>query len=123
MTTAPAPAPEHPMEARIARLLSVATLASVGLLAAGALLLLAAGGSPLDPAPPLDPGRLASDLVHLNATGLLWLGLLFVVLTPVARVVAALVGYLGTRERGMAVIAVLILVVIAAGVAAGAAGA
>ena len=114
---------EHPMEARIGRLLGVATLVAVSLLALGSALLLGAGQSPLDPALALDLGRLADDLARVQPAALLWLGLLFVVVTPAARVVAALVGYLGDGERGMAVVAVLILIVIAAGVAAGTIGA
>jgi uncharacterized membrane protein len=114
---------QHPMEARIGRLLGVATLVAVGLLAIGSVVLLGAGRSPLDPAPALDPTRLADDLARLQPAAFLWLGLLLVVVTPAARVVAALVGYLGDGERGMAVVAVLILLVIAAGVVAGAVGA
>jgi uncharacterized membrane protein len=111
------------MEARIGRLLGLATLAAVALLAIGSLLLLATGHSPLDRAPSLDPGRLLADLAGLEPAGLLWLGLLLVVVTPAARVAAALVGYVGSAERGMALVSALILVVIAAGVAAGTAGA
>lgn len=118
----PGPA-QHPMEDWIGRLLSIATLIAVGLLAVGSTLLLVAGLSPLGLAPALDPGRLFTDLASLQPAGFLWLGLLVVVVTPAARVVAALAGYLGTGERAMAVVAVLILVVIAAGVVAGTAGA
>ena len=116
-------AAEHPMEARIGLLLSVASLAAVALLAVGSLLLLAAGRSPLDAAPALDPAALLADLAHGQPSAFLWLGLLVVVVTPSARVVAALVGYLGGGERWMAVVSFLILVVIAAGVAAGTVGA
>ena len=113
----------QPMEARIGRLLGVATLVAVGLLGIGSVLLLVTGRSPLDAAPALDPARLIDDLVSGQPSAPLWLGLLLVVATPGARVVAALVGYLGTGERAMAVVAALILLVIAAGVAAGTLGA
>jgi uncharacterized membrane protein len=113
----------HPMEARIGRVLGVGTLAAVSLLAIGSLLLLAAGRSPLDPAPGLDPARLIDDVARLQPAAFLWLGLRLVIVTPAARVVAALAGYVGTGERGMAVVAILILLVIAAGVAAGTFGA
>ncbi|HJW23237.1 MAG TPA: DUF1634 domain-containing protein [Candidatus Limnocylindrales bacterium] len=119
----PTDAGEHPIETRIGQVLGIGTLIAVILLAVGSLALLAAGRSPLDPAPALDLGRLADDLARVQPAALLWLGLLLVVMTPAARVVAALVGYLGGGERGMAVVAVLILVVIAAGVAAGTIGA
>lgn len=113
----------HSMEARIGRLLGVATLVAVMLVALGSLLLVATGGSPLDAAPALDPGRLLDELASAQPGAFLWLGLLLVLITPAARVVAALVGYLGGGERGMALVAALILVVIAAGVAAGTVGA
>lgn len=116
-------APGHPMEIRIGRLLGLATLVAVGLLALGSGLLFVSGTSPLDPAPALDLGRLPAELAGLQPAGLLWLGLLVVIATPAARVVAALVGYVGTGERAMALVAGLILVVIAAGVVAGTLGA
>ena len=111
------------MEERVGRLLSVATLGSVAFLAIGSLLLLATGHSPLDAAPSLDPGRLLADVAQLKPASLLWIGLIVVLVTPAARVVAALIGYLGSGERGMALVALLILGVIAAGVVAGTAGA
>jgi uncharacterized membrane protein len=108
-----------PLEARIARILTLGTLASVALLIVGVGLMIANGLSPLDPAPSLDPGRIAADIVAFRPTGFIWLGLLGTIATPAARVIAALVGYLRLGERAMATIAVLILVVIAAGVVAG----
>jgi uncharacterized membrane protein len=114
---------EQPMEARIGRFLGAATIVSVGLLVLGSVLLLAVGRSPLDPAPALDPGRLADELAQLQPAAFLWLGLLVAVVTPAARVAAALVGYFRGGEREMAVVALLILLVIGAGVLAGTLGA
>lgn len=110
------------LERRIARLLTVGTLVSVAFLAVGATLAAAAGTSPLVPPPAFDPARIVDDVVALRPTGFIWLGLLGTLATPASRVVAALVGYLRQGERAMAVISGLILVVIAAGVAAGIAG-
>ncbi len=120
--TASDPSSDHPLEAAIGRLLGLATLAAVVLLAIGGILLLAAGVSPLDPAPGLDLGRLVPDVAALQPAGPLWLGLLVVLATPAARVVAALVGYMARGEEGMAAVAALILLVIAAGVVAGVVG-
>ncbi len=111
------------LEARVGRVLEALTLAAVSLVAAGSLVLLATGRSPLSAAPPLDLARLPGDVASLQPAGFLWLGLLLVVATPAARVVAAVVGYLGAGERTMALVGVLILVVIGAGVAAGTLGA
>lgn len=111
------------MEARIGRFLGAATLLSVGLLALGSVLLLAAGHSPLDPGPGLDPAQLVRNLRTTGPAALLWAGVLVVVVTPAARVAAALAGYVAGGERGMALVASLVLVVIAVGVIAGTLGA
>jgi uncharacterized membrane protein len=108
-----------PLERAIARVLTIGTYLSVALIAIGTLLLIGAGRSPLDLAPPLDAGRLVGDLVGLQPAGFLWLGILGVIATPATRVLAALIGYRRTRERGMVIVASLILVVIAAGVVTG----
>lgn len=110
------------LEHRIARLLTVGTLASVALLAVGAVLAVASGASPLLPPPAFDPARIVDDVAALRPTGFIWLGLLGTLATPASRVMAALVGYARQGEQGMAVISGLILIVIAAGVAAGIAG-
>ena len=101
-----------PLERAIARVLTVGTYVSVAVLAVGTAMMLASGVQPLEGGPRFDLGQVGDDLVHLRATGFLWLGLVAVVATPASRVVASLVGYLRDGERLMAVVAVLILAVI-----------
>lgn len=110
------------LEDTIARLLGVGTYASVLLLLVGTLLLLAEGRSPLDLGPAFDPATIVTDIVSLRSAGFLWLGILGLVATPSARVVAALVGYARRGDARMAGVAALIIVVLVAGVIAGLAG-
>jgi uncharacterized membrane protein len=107
------------LESQIARLLTIGTYASIGCVAIGVVALLASGVSPFAAAPALDLARLGGDIAALQPAGFLWLGLLGLIATPAARVAAALVGYSRSGERTMVVVAALILVVIAIGVAAG----
>lgn len=94
----------------------------MALIGVGVVLMTAAGRSPLDVAPALELGRLLGDLASLHPAGFVWLGVLVVLATPAARVVAALIGYLRAGEREMAAVSVLILLVIGLGVAAGTVG-
>jgi len=107
------------LEATIARLLSIGTYVSIAFVALGVVLLLAAGASPTDKAPTFDLGRLPSDLGGLRPIGFLWLGILGLIVTPAARVTAALIGYARAGERPMLLVSALILLVIAVGVAVG----
>jgi uncharacterized membrane protein len=111
------PAGSAGLERSIARLLTVGTYASIGLLAIGFLLMIAAGIGPLSGGPAFDQARLVADLTSLQPAGFIWLGLVVVVATPAARVAASLVGYARRGEQAMTLVAVLILVVIAASVA------
>ena len=98
----------------IARVLRVGTLVSVGLLAIGVALLSLAGRSPLDATwPALELGRIPGDLLALRPEGFLWLGLLTTLSTPLLRVAAAVLGFLGAGERRMAGLGTVVLVVIA----------
>ncbi len=105
----------HPadLDRSIARLLTVGTYVSVALLAAGVVLMLARGISPLAGGPPFQPELIVDDLVNGRPAGFMWLGLVAVIATPVARVIAALIGFTRRGERTMAVVSLLILGVIA----------
>jgi uncharacterized membrane protein len=107
------------LEARIGRLLTIGTLASMALIAIGVLGMALTGRSPLDQPPAFDLARIPGDLVALRPDAFLWLGLIGILATPAARVAAAGVGYLRGRERGMALVALLVLLVVAFGVIAG----
>jgi uncharacterized membrane protein len=107
------------LEIAIGRLLTIGTYASVGLVALGTILLIGRGSSPLDAAPTFDLGHVPGDLLALRPDGFLWLGILGVIATPAARVVAALTGYARAGEQRMALVAAAILVVIAIGVVTG----
>ena len=112
------PAPRG-LESSIARLLTIGTYVSIAFVAAGTRVMLAAGISPLDPAPGFDPGRIGSALLAVRPAGFLWLGILGLIATPAARVTAAVAGYARTGERAMVVVSILILAVVAIGVATG----
>jgi uncharacterized membrane protein len=112
------PTPPADLERSVARLLTVGTYASIAMLGAGVIAMIAAGRSPLDPAPRFDPARLLADLAALRPEGFLWLGIVLVVATPSARVATSLVGYLRRADLAMAVVSVLVLAVIALSVVA-----
>jgi len=105
------------LERSIARVLTIGTYASIGLIAVGVVLMLADGIGPLSNGPAFDATRLVPDLAALRPAGFLWLGLIAAVATPAARVLASLIGYARRGEREMAIVASLILVVIALSVA------
>jgi uncharacterized membrane protein len=105
------------LDRSIAHLLTFGTYGSVALLGVGVVLMFAAGISPLAGGPSFGLDLLIDDLVHVRPAGFLWLGLLAVLATPSARVIASLVGFLRRGERAMAGVAVLILAVIALSVA------
>jgi uncharacterized membrane protein len=101
----------------IARVLRVGTGIGMTLLAIGVVLLAASGRSPLDASwHGLDLARLVTDVPALRPEGFLWLGLLVTLATPLLRVAAAIVGFLGAGERRMAGLGLAVLVVIASAV-------
>jgi uncharacterized membrane protein len=97
----------------IARLLTYGTYVSVVLLAVGAVVMFARRIAPLAGGPPFRPELVLDDVIHLRAAGFLWLGLIAVIATPTARVVAALIGFARRGERTMVLVAALVLAVIA----------
>ena len=101
---------------RVAGVLIGATYLSVALIGFGVVLMIAGGISPLDQALAFDPGRLIADVLAGRPEGVLWLGLVAVIVTPSLRVAASLVGYLAEGERPMVLVSVGILGVIAASV-------
>jgi uncharacterized membrane protein len=112
----PARSVEASFEGAIGRLLIALTYVAVVLLAIGVGALFVRGISPLSGGPLFDPGRLVGDIVGLAPEGFLWLGLLAVIAAPVARVIAAAIGYARTGDRSMVLIALAILAVLAASV-------
>ena len=100
-------------ERLIGRLLIAVTYVSVVLLLVGVGLLIAAGISPLSGGPGLDLGRLPADLVGLDPSGFLWLGLLAVIAAPITRVAIALFAYARDDDWLMVGVSAGILLVIA----------
>jgi uncharacterized membrane protein len=111
------------MERNVGLALGIATLASVALLAAGIAGMALTGTAALErPFPEFEPGRLPADLAALEPDGFLWLGLVAVILTPLVRVFASLLGFAVAGERRMAVVALTVAVVISLSAFVGAQG-
>lgn len=106
------------LEHRIARILSIGSAASIVLLAVGTGLLIASGGSPLDESwPPFEPGSLVADVIALRPAGLLYLGLIVAIATPLLRVAVALLAFARARDLRMALVSAAVLIVVAVAVA------
>jgi uncharacterized membrane protein len=104
---------------RIGRLLIVTTDIAVVLLVVGLLLMVLHGIGPLTGGPRLDPRSLVADLVALEPSAFLWLGILAVIATPVSRVVVAAFGYARRGDRAMVAISLAVLVVVVTAIASG----
>ena len=105
------------LDVAVAQLLRAGTISAVAIMTVGVALMVVHGVSPTDkPFPEFDIGRIPSDIVALRPEGFLWLGLIAVMLTPISRVTASLVGYVRTNDRTMVLISIAILAVIAVSV-------
>ena len=102
----------------IGRLLIVLTYVSVALLVIGVVVLIVAGISPLDGGPAFNPATLLTDVLAVDPGGVLWLGLVAVIATPISRVVVAAFAYARVGDWSMVGVALGILAVIAVGIAA-----
>jgi uncharacterized membrane protein len=107
------------LEPALARVLQVGTYVSIGLVTIGTTLLLGAGISPLAASPPLQVDQLVPDILAARPSGFLWLGILGICATPALRVASAAIGFWRRGEQRMVAVALLILVVVAAGVITG----
>jgi uncharacterized membrane protein len=106
------------LDVAVGRLLRTGTVTAVAILAIGVALMAVHGISPTDkPFPPFDLARIPADIAALRPEGFLWLGLIAVMLTPISRVTASLIGYVRTADRTMVLISIAILAVIAASIA------
>ena len=101
----------------VGRLLRIGTIAAVSLMAIGVVLMAVNGISPTDrPFPPLDINQIVGDILALRPEGFLWLGLITVILTPISRVTASLLGYIRAADRTMTLISIATLAVIGASI-------
>ncbi len=108
------------LEHRVGVALALATYAGAALLGLGVAAMLVGGIDPLTrPYPGFDPQKLGPDLVALAPAGLLWLGLVAVILTPVLRVAASLAGFAASSDRRPALVALLVLAVLLSSVILG----
>lgn len=105
------------LDVAVGRLLRLGTVSAVAIMAVGVVLMTVHGIAPTErPFPMFDPARIPENILALRPEGFLWLGLAAVMLTPVSRVTASLVGYVRAADRTMALISVAILAVIAVSV-------
>ena len=103
-------------ERQIGRLIVRITYLAVALLGVGVVSMVATGVSPLDAVPTLDAAGLIAAMGGLRPEGVLWLGLMAVIATPIIRVLAAAFAYARGAEWRMVAISIAILAVIATGV-------
>ena len=108
------------IESTIARLLVLGIYLAMALVLIGVVGMLLAGVDPLAHGTPpgFDLGRVPGDILALRPEGFLWAGLVMVVALPVGRVVVAGVGFLGARDRRLALVSLGVLFVVLASVAA-----
>lgn len=111
---------EHGLELAMGRMLRIGvTIAAVVVLAGGILYLAQSGGTQPDyrhfqtvyPDPKTISGIMAAAL-HLDPRGIIKLGMLLLIATPVGRVVFGVVGFAVLRDRLYVAVSTIVLVIL-----------
>jgi uncharacterized membrane protein len=98
----------------IARLLLGGAATGIAFLAIGVVLMAVNGISPeSETFPAFDPGTLVADLAAFRPEGFLWVGIVILIVTPIARVIGELITFAVRGDRTLALVALGILGVIA----------
>ncbi|BDG61263.1 DUF1634 domain-containing protein [Caldinitratiruptor microaerophilus] len=119
------PAGEHieRVEILVGHLLRYGVALAAVIMAAGLVLLLMRSGTAPHPSVPVPTSisEVLGGLLRLDPTALIDLGLVVLILTPVLRVAASLVAFAIERDRTYTLITLIVLIVLVAGFALGAA--
>ncbi len=94
----------------LSRVLAVGIIASVGLMVFGFGLLLVEGGETIQRLPPL--GQLLTGVAALDPSSVIWFATLILILTPIARVVTAIVLFSLERDRRYSIITISVLLLL-----------
>jgi uncharacterized membrane protein len=108
------------IEALVARILVIGTYLAVALILVGVAGMLASGVDPLSHGerPGFDAARIPGDIVALRPLGFLWAGLALVMALPVGRVIVSGLGFLAARDRRLAMVSLLVLLVVGTSIVA-----
>jgi len=122
--TVPVEGPDRDRPARLRRWVSVILLigvaASVAISVVGTVLLAVdSGGSPSTDPIHLSLRSFGGDLLHGDPYAVLWLGLLILVVTPLARVIASVVSFAHVRDGPFVAMTLFVLAVLLATAVAG----
>ena len=107
------------LERLLAVVLEAGTYVSIGLVIAGSGLLALEGPAPAAGGPPFAIDRVLADLAGLRPAGLLWLGILGILATPVLRVAVGTAGLARRAETAFAAVGLGTMLAIAVGVFVG----
>ena len=117
----------HPMEISISYVLRGGVLVAGAIIAAGLALLLYQGAAPGEPATmgalraqvgrqiSLSPAGILAAATHLRASGIIEVGLLALILTPIARVAMTAVLFLLQRDRIFTAVTCVVLFILILG--------
>ncbi len=94
----------------LSRVLATGIIASIGIMVLGAALLLVKGGGTIQRLPPF--GQLLAGVVALDPSSVIWFATLVLILTPIARVVTAIVLFTLEKDRRYIMITVGVLVLL-----------
>ncbi|MCG0238150.1 MAG: DUF1634 domain-containing protein [Firmicutes bacterium] len=113
------------VETILARVLRAGVGVAAGVMAAGLALMLARSGQGTGPdwTAPASLGAVAAGLRQGDPLAVMALGLLLLTVTPVLRVIAAALTFVRQRDWPLALASLLVLALLAAGMALGRAGA
>jgi len=101
----------HRLDRMVSRVLAVGLVIAVVLMLTGAVLALAGRGP--SPSPELSVSDLPRELAALEPEGFLTLGLLVLLATPIARVLALVVGFARAKSRIFCYMSVAVLGILA----------
>lgn len=114
------PVNDFDIEAAMGRLLRIGVVAAAFIVACGAVLFLLTHGSDLadhhnfrgEPGALTHPAQIVTHAFNWQSDSIIQLGLLLLILTPVARIIFAIVGFLLEKDYLYVVIGIIILAII-----------
>jgi uncharacterized membrane protein len=95
---------------RIALVLMVGIIASIGIMVFGLVVLIVKGGA--SNGNPRDLGQLITGILNLDASSIIWFGTIILILTPITRIITSTLLFIEERDTKYFIITLTVLILI-----------